>query len=110
MELEVKKGATLSRSLSGVEVLPKGYKKTEIGVIPDDWSVVEFGELSCSGKFECLKVPVMVIAIQSRPTIGSKPGSSNLPKYHHKVTQEQCSTTDVSYNAFIYEQLLHVVK
>ncbi|MCT4645771.1 MAG: restriction endonuclease subunit S [Carboxylicivirga sp.] len=36
--MELKKGDTLS--------LPKGYKKTELGIIPDDWIIVELGSFS----------------------------------------------------------------
>ncbi len=36
--MEIKKGAALS--------LPKGYKLTEVGVIPIEWQIIVFGELT----------------------------------------------------------------
>lgn len=29
--------------------IPKGYKKTEVGVIPDDWEVKELGNIVIIG-------------------------------------------------------------
>ncbi len=40
--MELKKGATLS--------LPKGYKNTEIGVIPDEWEVKKLGSIGMFSK------------------------------------------------------------
>lgn len=33
-------------SRTGVQVVPPGYKHTEVGVIPEDWEIKKLGEIA----------------------------------------------------------------
>ena len=43
---DVSAAYSVAAGAAAVEEVPPGYKRTEVGVIPEDWSVIELGELA----------------------------------------------------------------